>query len=293
MKRNLPLALLVVCLTLFASCADPNGRAVYTGRMDADTVTLSAQGSGTIDSLTVREGDTVKKGQLLCSLNTDRMEAQRRQQEAQLTELAVRRSAAESQIRQAKVQLDFTRETLAKTETLLKEGGATQQRRDELASQADAGQANLDALQSNVALIAAQAEQIRATIALTDIQIRDARIESPIDGVVLNTYRLAGEFAAPGTPLLQVADLSTLTVEIYVPLKDLAAVTIGQKAAISTDGERKKSSGTVSWVSSEAEFTPKTILTQETRTTLVYGVKIRVPNPDGFLKIGMPVDVRF
>jgi HlyD family secretion protein len=293
MKLPTPLALLAACATLLASCAGSNGRTVYTGRMDADTVTLSAQGTGTIDSLAVREGDAVHKGQLLCILNTDRLEAQRRQQEAQLTGLAVSRSVAESQIRQARVQLDFTRETLAKTETLLKEGGATQQRRDELATQAKAGQDNLDALKSNVALIASQAEQIRATIALTDIQIRDAKIQSPIDGVVLNTYRLAGEFAGPGTPLLQVSDLSSLTVEIYVPLRDLPAVTIGQKATISADGEKKSFSGVVSWISSEAEFTPKTILTQETRTTLVYGVKIRVPNPDGSLKIGMPVDVRF
>jgi HlyD family secretion protein len=293
MKRSASLAILAACLTLLASCAGPNERAVYTGRMDADTITLSAQGSGTIDSLTVREGDSVQKGRLLCSLNTDRLEAQRRQQEAQLAELAVRRSVAEFQIRQARVQLDFTRETLAKTETLLKEGGATQQRRDELSSQADAGQANLEALKSNVALIAAQAEQIHAAIALTDIQIRDAKIQSPIDGVVLNTYRLAGEFAGPGTALLQVADLSSLTVEIYVPLKDLASITIGQKCVISMDGEKKKFSGVVGWISSEAEFTPKTILTRETRTTLVYGVKIRVPNPDGFLKIGIPVDVRF
>jgi HlyD family secretion protein len=127
---------------------------------------------------------------------------------------------------------------------------------------------------------------------LTEIAILDARIVSPVDGVVLERFHQPGELAAVGTPLLELADLSVMTVEIYLPLADLASISLGQQAAVSVDGLPQTLTGTVKWISSESEFTPKTILTRETRSTLVYGVKIRVPNPDGALKVGMPVGVK-
>ena len=290
--RTVPLVALAAIPALLIACSPRGNSFAYTGRMDVDPIILSAQANGVIDVLTVKEGDAVRKGELLGQINTDRLQAQRRQQEAQLAELDVRRSAAEAQIRQAEAQLKFTRDTLAKTEKLLSEGGATRQRRDELATQATVGEQNLAALQSNIKLISAQEDAVKAGIDLTDIAVRDARIVSPIDGIVLDKFHYQGELAATGTPLLELANLEDLTVEIYVPLAALGSIKIGESASVSVDGVARRFSGRVTWISSEAEFTPKTILTQETQTTLVYGVKIRVPNPDGILKIGMPAEVR-
>jgi len=286
------LALLLACSVFPFACSGNGGEFAYTGRTDVEPITLSAQASGVIDELTVSEGDTVGQGQLIGRINTDRLEAQRRQQEAQAEELEVRRAAAEAQIRQAQAQLDFSRETLARTEKLLAEGGATRQRRDELSNQVTVQQESLSALRSNHRLIEAQERELRAGMDLTDIAIRDARVISPIDGVVLDRFHQPGELAAIGTPLLELADLSVMTVEIYVPLAALTTITLGQQAQLSADGLQQALDGRVSWISSESEFTPKTILTRETRSTLVYGVKIRVPNPDGVLKVGMPVSVR-
>lgn len=290
--RALPLLALAALPALLLACSARGDSFAYTGRMDVDPIILSAQAAGVIDSLTVKEGDAVRKGELLGRINTDRLRAQRRQQEAQLTELDVRRGAAEAQIRQAEAQLQFTQDTLTKTEKLLAEGGATRQRRDELSTQATVGEQNLAALQSNIKLISAQGDAVKAGIDLTDIAIRDAQIVSPIDGIVLDKFHYRGELAAMGTPLLELADLQDLTVEIYVPLAALGSIKIGEPASVSVDGLKQSFTGRVTWISSEAEFTPKTILTQETQTTLVYGVKIRVPNPDGILKIGIPVEVR-
>jgi HlyD family secretion protein len=286
------LVLLLACPTLLLACSGNGGEFLYTGRTDVEPVTLSAQASGVIDELTVDEGDAVRQGQLLGRINADRLEAQKRQQEAQAEELRVRRTAAEAQIRQAQAQLDFSRETLTKTEKLLAEGGATRQRRDELSNQVTVQQESLAALRSNYRLIEAQERGLRAGMDLTEIAIRDARIVSPVDGVVLERFHQPGELAAVGTPLLELADLSVMTVEIYLPLADLASISLGQQAAVSVDGLPQTLTGTVKWISSESEFTPKTILTRETRSTLVYGVKIRVPNPDGALKVGMPVGVK-
>ncbi len=278
---------------LVAACAGKAGPFTYTGRMDVDTVTVSAQASGVIETLTVKEGDLLRKGESVGRIDTDRLVAQRQQQEAQIGELEARSSAAEAQIQQAEAQLSLTRDTLGKTEKLLADGGATQQRRDELATELQVGEKNLASLQANIHVIAAQEDELRAGIRLTDIAIGDAEIVSPVEGTVLNKFHYEGELAAVGTPLFEAADLSELTVEVYVPLDKLGSIALGNKATVKADGVKDPIVGVVSWVASEAEFTPKTILTHETRTTLVYGVKIRAPNPNGVLKIGMPVDVSF
>jgi HlyD family secretion protein len=279
-------------LLLVVSCSGNGKTFAYTGRMDVDTITISSQASGQIDSLSVSEGDTVRKAEVLGKINTDRLEAQKKQQLARLDEFDVRRGSAQAQINQAQAQLKLAEETLRKTEKVLAQGGATRQQRDELSTKVEVDQANLAVLQSNYKLIAAQEQELRAGVDVTDIAIRDATVVSPVSGTVLDKFHFAGELATTGTPLLEVADLSQLTVEIYVPLDKLGSITIGGKAEITAEGVKKSLAGKIYWISSQAEFTPKTILTRETRTTLVYGVKIHVPNTDGALKIGMPVDVR-
>jgi len=292
---------------LLLSCGDGGRQFAYTGRADVEAILLSAQAAGTIEALPVQEGQAVRRGELLARINTERLRAQGEAQAAQLAQLELRRGAAEAQleqaraqVRQAEARLERAQETLARTESLLAEGGATVQRRDELATQRTVEQANLAALRSALKaaeagykLIAAQEQELRAGMQLTRIGIRDAELRSPIDGVVLNLLRHQGELAAVGTPLLEVADLSTLRVEVYVPLAKLPALAVGGQAQVSAEGLPAVLRGTVSWIASEAEFTPKTILTEETRTTLVYRVRVLVPNPDGALKVGMPVDVRF
>jgi len=292
---------------LLLSCADNERQFAYTGRADVEAILLSSQSAGIIDSLPVSEGQAVRQGQVLARINTERPRAQAQGQAAQLAQLGLRRGTAEAQleqaqaqVRQAEARLELARETLARTERLLAEGGATRQRRDELATQLAVEQANLAALASNqkalessYKLIGAQEQELRAGMLLTEIGIRDAELRSPIDGTVLNLFRHEGELAAVGSPLLEVADLSTLRIEVYVPLAMLGSLRLGAEARVSGEGLPGILKGTVSWIASEAEFTPKTILTQETRTTLVYRVRVLVPNPEGVLKVGMPVDVRF
>jgi HlyD family secretion protein len=293
MKNAIGSIIAVAAIMCASGCGARDGQFAYTGRMDTDTVTISAKAAGVVKSLALKEGDAVHKGDVLGMIETDRLEAQRQQQEAQLEELEARKDAADAQIQQAVAQLQLTRDTLEKTGKVLAEGGATRQRLDELTTEAQVGDRNITALQANLKVIAAQEDELRAGIRITDIAIDDARILSPLDGVVLDKFHYEGELVAIGTPLLEVADLSELTVKVYVPLERLPAVKIGGAATVTADGVKEPLSGTVSWISSEAEFTPKTILTQETRTTLVYGVKISVENTGGMLKIGMPVDVRF
>ncbi len=263
----------------------------YDGRMDADILQLSAQTAGVIDSLNIDEGEMVKKNQPLIVINTDKLQAQLQRQRAQLQELDVNILSLRSQIKQLQVQLDFNEKTLKKTETMFKNGAATAHQRDELQTKVNILKAQRETLKSNYRLISSKRNQLNALIRATQIAINEAHITAPIGGTVLNKFHYQGEFVAPGTPLLEIADLKKMKTRIYLPLKSVNRIKIGQMAKIYADGIVEPFKGTITWVASQSEFTPKTILTKETRTTLVYAVKVEADNDNGLLKIGMPVEV--
>lgn len=283
-------AILIVSLLITISCddADKNGRR-YDGRLETETVTLSAQLSGTIDSVLAEEGQQVRRGQLLARINADKIRVQRKQKEAQLREIDANLTALNAQIDQARAQYDLVKKNLAKTERMLNEGAATEQKRDELQTQFEVYRSKIAGLNAQKQALTNKQEQVKAALELVAIQLEDARVKAPTDGVVLNRLKEPGEWAAPGQPLLEIADLSKMEATVYVPLDKLNGVRIGQRADVHIDGREEPFTAKVRWIADEAEFTPKTILTEETRTTLVYAVKLEVPNPEGILKIGMPV----
>jgi membrane fusion protein YbhG len=135
-----------------------------------------------------------------------------------------------------------------------------------------------------------------AQVAQIDERIRKSTITNPSAGTVLVTYAKAGELAQPGQPLYKIADLGRVDVRAYVTEPQLASVKVGTQAHVNVDvgdEQRQTLTGTVSWISTQAEFTPTPIQTRDERADLVYAIKIRVLNPNGVLKIGMPVDVEF
>ncbi|MGD9487998.1 MAG: HlyD family secretion protein [Calditrichaceae bacterium] len=283
---------LIILLFIIACSNNNDDQTIYNGRLETDVIRLSAKIAGEIDSLQIEEGDPVAKNQILALINKDKLLAQRRQQQAQLVELTVNLQAVDAQARQVQAQLDLASQTLAKTELMLKEGAATEQKRDELATQVDVLTAQKDGLKSNRQIISSKIEQLRAAQDITELNIQDARIISPIDGIIINKYHYKGELITPGMAVVDLANISSMEATIYIPLEELNKVKLGQIVKLTIDGVDKEFEGKVRWVSSESEFTPKTILTKETRTTLVYSVKIAVSNPDGIFKIGMPVDVK-
>ncbi|MGD9898357.1 MAG: HlyD family secretion protein [Calditrichaceae bacterium] len=283
----------LIILLFISACSNNNDdQTIYNGRLETDVIRLSAKIAGEIDSLRIEEGDPVTKNQTLALINKDKLLAQRRQQQAQVVELTVNLQAVDAQTRQVQSQLDLAAQTLAKTELMLKEGAATEQKRDELATQVDVLTAQKDGLKSNRQIISSKIEQLRAAQDITELNIQDARIISPIDGIIINKYHFEGELITPGMAVADLADISSMEATIYIPLEELNKVKLGQIVKLTIDGVDTEFEGKVRWISSESEFTPKTILTKETRTTLVYSVKIAVPNPDGIFKIGMPVDVK-
>jgi HlyD family secretion protein len=235
--------------------------------------------------------------------------AQREAAQAQREAAIAQRGALES-------QLEVARRAHERTQRLFAQQAATAQQLDQverddrvLQDQIKAQDQQIEAQGRQVAAQAAQiagAEAQRQT-ALTQVSSADAQVAqvndrirrsavtNPGAGTVLVTYARAGEMVQPGQPLYRIANLDEVDVRAYVTEPQLASVRIGQQARVTSDaGETRQTlTGTVSWVSAQAEFTPTPIQTRDERADLVYAIKIRLPNKDGLLKISMPVDVDF
>jgi HlyD family secretion protein len=176
---------------------------------------------------------------------------------------------------------------------LVEKGSANRQQYDQ--AETRYRQAGLAAAMARSSLRAAEADlsRIGASIRVIEKQLRNCSPASPLEGTVLTTYTDPGELVAAGKALVRIASLDTVWVKIYLPPGDLTGLKLGDEALVDPeDGRDEPLRGTVSWISPEAEFTPKNVQTKEARADLIYAVKITIPNPDQELKIGMPVMVR-
>jgi len=283
--------LLGIFLVVYKKIDESKRQDVYQGYLEATKIKISSQASGTIISFPVKEGDVISKNKIIAIIEGDKLQTKRQQSLLQIRSMALNLDSTRAQIEQISAQLSFQKDTLTKTSKLLAQGAATKQNNDDLKTQVTILQAKLEEANSRYAMIRNDREQLLSGLSLLDLQIKDTIIRSPQDGTILNKYYEQGEVIQPGMVLVDLADLRSLDARIYLPLARIPAIKIGQAVRIKTDGLKESLKGKITWIASEAEFTPKTILTKETRTTLVYAVKVTVDNPEGKLKMGMPVEV--
>ena len=237
--------------------------------------------------------------------------------EAQRNAAAAQRDAAKAQRVALAVQHEIAKRAFERTNRLFAEQAATAQQLDQterdyrvLEEQIRAQDSQINANERQVGvqfglIQAARAQQQTVMEQVTSAEaqvnqigerLRKSQVTNPLAGTVLTSYAKAGEVVQVGQPLYKIANLDAVEVRAYVTETQLASVHLGQGARVSIDtapGQRQTIPGTVAWISSQAEFTPTPIQTREERADLVYAVKIRVPNGNGLLKIGMPADVQF
>lgn len=289
--RHTMLGAPIVLVVLSACNGEPEPDAY--GNFEATEVVVSAQTSGQVERFTPVEGMRLARGSVVALIDTTQLALERAQLVAQRAATGARRSEVSEQLRVLEVQREIARRAYERTRRLHAQQAATAQQLDQaerdyrtLGAQIDALRAQRRSVGLDVAANAARVEQIGERIARSSV-------ENPQAGTVLATYARAGEMVQPGQPLYKVADLDTLELRAYVTGEQLASVRLGQRVQVRVDdGDALRTiPGTVTWVSATAEFTPTPVQTRDERADLVYAVKIRVPNPDGALKIGMPGDV--
>ncbi len=290
---------LVVCTMLLAACADKEKAYDATGIFEATETTVSAEQSGKLIRFNAVEGQTLTAGEEIglvdtvpFSLKLAQADAARAVYAAQQPDVAKQIAATQEQLAKAKLELRRYTE-------LVNDGAAPQKTLDDARSQVAVLQKQLDAqrstLRTQVSTLDSQERVTDTEQAQVREQISKCRITAPTQGSVLEKYAEQGEVVAAGQPLLKIANTENMFLRAYVTSAQLANIKVGQRVSVMTDYGNKQGKtyeGTVTWISSKSEFTPKTILTEDERADLVYAVKIGVKN-DGYVKIGMYGEVKF
>lgn len=288
-----------------------------TGTIEATSVDLHAKLAGTIESLAIKAGDTVKKGQLVAELSRNDLVAQRKRDELSVLKseagLADLQSGARAQeIKEAEANVNIARanlsravDDLARLEMLLEEGAVSEVECERARTALEICQNQLQAAEARVNLLMAgsrreainaaqvEVERNKAILKATDAMLEDLKIYSPIDGVVVSKNFEPGEYIMAGNSLATVVNMDDLWIKIYIPTDDLPKVALGQKVTFTVSGWPEIFEGVVEEIAARGEFTPKTIQTKQERTNVVFAVKIRISSKGNVLKPGMPADVVF
>jgi len=289
----------IMIILLAASCGEKQPAYDATGTFEADEIIISSEVTGTIEQLDIHDGAQVKAGQYLGWIDSTQLHLRKKQLLAQIEAILSKRPRIATQLAAYRVQLETAERELQRLENLYQAEAATQKQVDDARAQVavirrqmEAHRSSLDVssqgLVSETLPLSAQVEQI-------EDQLKESKIINPIDGIILNRYAEVHEFVTAGKPLYKVADLSHLDLRAYITGSQLSGVKLNQKVDVLIDdgnGGYKTYSGTITWLSDKAEFTPKTIQTKDERADLVYAMKVRVQN-DGLLKIGMYGEVKF
>jgi HlyD family secretion protein len=293
------LLFIMILSLIIASCSNNKNLSDGYGNFESDEVTISSEVNGKIMKLYFNEGDNVLKDSVLISIDTNQLYLQKLQIIANIESIKSRTQDVGSQIDVYDKKLEILNREKNRLENLIKGGAATQKQMDDINGEIESTQKQLIAAQikmneGNRGTLS-QIKPLDAQLKLLDDQISRAKVKAPLTGTVLNKYVEEGEFARLGLPLLKMADTKSMYLKAYIEGKMLESVKIGSVAEVLIDnknGDMIKIPGKVTWISSQAEFTPKIVQTKEQRVNLVYAVKVMIEN-DGRVKIGMPGEVKF
>jgi HlyD family secretion protein len=301
---------------LLAACREEvSDDIVVSGHVEATEVRVSTKIAGTVERIAFEEGDDVKKGQELARVDTVdlrlALDAARAEEKQAAAELRLRLAGArkeeiaeaEAQVARAEADLEGAERELERMEGLLASGSGTSKSRDDALTRRDVARASLSVSREHLRRLLAgsrpeEVEQARARvdaagarIAQLEQQIRDAVIASPIDGVVTERLAEEGELVSVGAGVALITDVTGAWLNVYVGEPTLGRIRIGQGVEVRTDdGQIRK--GEISFIGSQAEFTPKNVQTEDERVKLVFRLKIRLFNEDRLFKPGMPAEAR-
>lgn len=294
-----------------------NGAISLSGNVEITEVNIGFKQSGRIVEMSDEEGQKVKKGDRLARLDSAELEDQVAQARAYLNETKARLEEMEAgsrpqELEQARAGVRYTEAELGKAQKdferadlLYKNGAISAQQFDGARKSFDTAlsqhQKAAEALslmregprREEIKAAENRVQQAVAALRASEERLKDTTIYAPVSGVILRKIREAGETVAPGSPVYAMGDIEHPWIKVYVKEDKLGLVRLGQKAKVTVDSYTgKEYEGIVTYISSEAEFTPKNIQTKEERVKLVFGVKVSVNNSNYELKPGMPADVK-
>ena len=288
-------ALWLLALIVAAGCADENKSDAY-GQFETDEVMISSEVPGKLLRFEVKEGMRLNAGEVVAQIDTIGLHLKKTEVLASISSVKSKLATLDAQAKVYQTQRETANKNLNRIKNLVQGNAATNQQLDDVEGNINTLNAQIEAVKVQRQSVYAEIETMETRIAQINDQIERATVINPIDGMVITSYVEPNELVRQGAPLYQIANLEELELRVFISGAQLPNVRLGEEVdvLIDKDADSNQSlTGTVNWISSEAEFTPRMIQTKEERVTQVYAVKIRVPNSDGTLKIGMPGEVNF
>jgi HlyD family secretion protein len=281
-------------LTSLISCNKNNDKADGYGNFEATEVTISAQANGNIEYLKLEEGAVLEPKTQVGLVDTTQLYFNKQQLIASKNTVFSKSKNVVSQRSVLQEQLKTTLIEKNRIQNMFAENAATKRQVDEIIGKVNVLKEQIQSVETQNAPILNEVKSIDVQIEKINDQIEKSKIINPIKGIVLAKYAEPNEVTAFGKPLYKIADISEMTLRVYISETQLSKIKVGQNVTVKIDSDKEMKSvpGTISWISSSAEFTPKVIQTKEERVNLVYAVKVKVKN-DGTLKIGMPAEMWF
>jgi HlyD family secretion protein len=296
MNKNTILSTFISGALLLVSCSNKESYDA-SGSFEAVETIISADANGKLLQFNIEEGQTLEKGATVGYIDSVQLYLKKMQLQSQVRATLSQKPDIASQLAPLQTQLQTAKTEQKRLINLVAANAANQKQLDDINAQVDLIQKQIESLQRNLSITSgsldAQIKPLQAQIDQLNDQLAKCKVVNPVNGTVLTKYAEANELVAMGKPLYKVADLSEIILRAYLTNDQLAQVKLNQKVKVLTDdgkGGSKTYEGTITWISSKAEFTPKTIQTKDERANLVYATKINVKN-DGFLKIGMYAEV--
>lgn len=292
MKNYKSILILNIIATSLFSCNNTNEKADGYGNFEATEITISAENNGKLIQFNLKEGDVLQKDQFIGYIDTIQLSLKREQLEVSKAVISSKSKGVLSQIAVLNSKLKTANTNKIRTKNLIKDNAGTQKQLDDILGEIDVIKNQIRSVEIQNAPVVNELKAIDVQLKQINDHIKKSKIVNPINGTVITKYAEPNEITAFGKPLYKITDLSTMQLRVYISQTQLANIKIGEDVTVKIDDldTMKSYKGKISWVASEAEFTPKIIQTKEERVALVYAVKIDVKN-DGSLKIGMPAEL--
>lgn len=284
-----------ILLIIMFSCSNDKNSADAYGNFETDEIIVSSEVNGKIIKFTAEEGDIIDSGEVIAIIDTTRyiLDKEVLLKQKQLVSTKFKQIMAQIDVyKKQKENLLFDKK---RVEKLVNDGAAPQKQLDDIINQIKVIDEQINAIKTQNNTTIKEVESIDAQTQKLNDLISRCKIKNPVNGTILEKYLEENELAVTGKPVYKVAGMDELYLRAYITGNQLSSIKTGDTVKVYIDNENDdliEYDGIVTWISSQAEFTPKIIQTREERVKLVYAIKVKVKN-DGKLKIGMPGEIKF
>jgi HlyD family secretion protein len=276
----------------FANCSKTGDNKIKVpGIVDGEMITVKAAVTGTLQGQMIKEGEKVSKDQVLAQVDADKIENQLKELEINSREIDINWEKISKKLKFLDSNIQYLRKQVQRFQRLKKKKSIPGEQVETMELKLLEAETSQFELKKTQEALTVQKEKIENKREYLQLLLEDHTLKSPVDGVVVEKFVSPGETVLPGTAIADILDTSSLYVEIFIEEKEIAGLTLNQKAVLHLDGIDKELTGIISYFGKKAEFSPKYIISEKERQSLLYRVKIKVQDASGILKLGMPVTV--